>query len=327
MLDKLTHDREITPQQSAALSLIRKRGSGLAEKSPEIADDYRQGMTCNKIAEKYNVQGVTPEIAENAVRFALAVLLTDDERDEIRERFSKIRGAKFGNMTYERGTGLFGMTDRKKKKAAREGGKEAAAMGVGIHALTRGDKQAANERSREIQKEKGTGIYGLTPDERRKIGKKYGSAGGKKGGATSKERGVGVHAMTREELSRAGKKGGHAGGLISGPKNYKKKIGIHALSDNERSANGRKGIQMTLLSQGKTSWDSKTAKRKTRLSESGYLLQLSRQTEFVHGEGRGRATGRPDYKKITEKLNEVFHSGEEIRTIRAVRSHFQRLLK
>lgn len=241
--------KEVTTRQASAIRLAKKVGTELAKRNPEIAVDYRSGKTCNEIAEKYNVQGLTDEIARNAVRYALSILLAKKERNEILNHFAKIRGTNFA-------------------------------------------KQYAHE-----------------------------------GGIAARDKKAGVHAMTSEQLSEAGKKGSRKGGLISGKKNHDNKVGIHALTFEERSRNGRESIKAALLTQGKTPWNKIAIEPTTGLNEADYCHYLSEQIEFIYDGVRGGATGRPNFKKIAERLNEVFHSGKNIRTGVAVQSHLFRLRK
>ena len=90
------------------------------------------------------------------------------------------------------------------------------------------------------------------------------------------------------------------------------KIGIHGLSKEENEENRRKG----LLAKGYTLWTG-TRDSQTGLEELEYALKLMTDSSYIHQHGKLRNI--PDYKKIAEKLNEVFHQGRAIRNGTSVR--------
>ncbi len=91
----------------------------------------------------------------------------------------------------------------------------------------------------------------------------------------------------------------------------REKIGIHARSAKEKTESGRKLVK----SNGMTLW-TEGIDPETGLNELEYALILMENPEYIHKKGKLR--NHPDYKKITAKLNEIFHQGKSIRTTRTV---------
>lgn len=320
----------------AAIHISNERGAELAEIKPEIADDYRCGMTHQQIFQKYSAPGpdylpvlddLTESVGISTVRHALHILLEGTELALIRKARAIMTGEKFGPLSCELGLGIHGQTKEELRAAASAGGQKATELGVGIHAIGREGKREAQKRSTEVQRQNGTGFYDQSP-EAYAARVENGKRNGRKGGLSAKKKGVGIHAMTREELREAGRKGiigASKGGKIGGAKVRDEGLGIFAMSKEEKSEVGRASIRKSLETQGKVMWDHGRVDPETGLTEPELLIYLSRLDEYrnsAHDRGR---TGTINAVRIAERLNEVFHDGGQVRTHRAVSAYVFRL--
>ena len=84
---KQTPTPDLTPEQLAVIKLSRKIGSQIATYYPEIAEDYRAGLTHKKITEKYGFMSeyspLTFRTAVRAVGCALHDLIPEEELAEL----------------------------------------------------------------------------------------------------------------------------------------------------------------------------------------------------------------------------------------------------
>lgn len=128
----------------------------------------------------------------------------------------------------------------------------------------------------------------------------HNSAGGSKGGKASLQKRrndkSGIHGLSSKQLKDNGIKGGQ--------KCYDEKIGIHSLSRKERQSNSKKGT----IALGFVNWTDK---------ENAYLKSLVSDEKYQYH--KGRHFGKPNYPKITQELNQVFHEGKIVRTENSVR--------
>jgi hypothetical protein len=147
----------------------------------------------------------------------------------------------------------------------------------------------------------------LGNDELDIIKQEHNIYGGEKGGKASlqkrRDNRIGIHGLSTEQLSENGKRGGK--------KCYQDNIGIHSLTKQEIIQNSRKGTAAL----GFVNW---------MHEEQNYLMSIASDGQYQHQKGRHK--GKPDYIKITEELNKVFHEGESIRTKDGVRTTYVRLI-
>lgn len=171
----MTLDRLIADNRSRILArrFAAERGLMLQRESPEIAVNYRKGMTLRelvaqyRIVERFDLEPEQQTLAINIVYRALA-------------------GSSYPEPKYE---GL--LTPRERRRIGRQ------------HI-----RRTARANGKHVQ-ELGVGIFAATPEERRR----YASIGGKVGGARVKELGVGYCGLTPEERREASRKGTIALGL------------------------------------------------------------------------------------------------------------------
>ncbi len=131
----------LTDDQMSAIWLSRKIGRKIAIDCPEIADDYRQGMTADEIVMNYGFKeryGAN-EVTSAAVYYALRELIPEEEHRSLGEEHRSIgrqrgifsmdpkkkaeavsRGGRTaGNILYREGRGIFGLDDEQKAEVIR----------------------------------------------------------------------------------------------------------------------------------------------------------------------------------------------------------------
>lgn len=100
---------------------MKQFGPRLAQEAPEIAQDYANGLSYEQLIDKYAVidrYAVTYEIARGIVGLALRILLTQEERQEIREKFGFTHRSRGGltsglnNVRLKRGIHGFSKEER-----------------------------------------------------------------------------------------------------------------------------------------------------------------------------------------------------------------------
>jgi hypothetical protein len=125
----------------------------------------------------------------------------------------------------------------------------------------------------------------------------------KQTGIEAFKRREGIHALTREQRVEAGRKGG----LIRGPLSYQLRIGCHAMPPEALrehlgrfSPLGRKaGGVASVRAKGLTPFAPATPER---MAEIDFALRLAEDPRCL-------GPRRTNFKKIAEKVNDVFHSG------------------
>jgi len=155
---------KLAPEQITAIKKEVLLGRELQVLYPEIAEDYRKGMTHKEIVEKYNITGqfgVDEEFAKNTVGYSIrgilramfdlkpySGLITDKEE---LERLAQDHNIEGGRKTYEQGKGIHGMSEEERIEASRKGGKISAIL-RGQILWTEIEEQIALELHQEIGK-------------------------------------------------------------------------------------------------------------------------------------------------------------------------------
>lgn len=139
-----------TTEQLRAIRLAAAIGDDIRKDYPEIADEYRSGLTAPKLVDRYGFDGrygVGRQVAINAVRNAIRGhsgycyepyhgLIAD--RSE-REKLALIHNSQTGKEEYERKRGIHALNCRQKFDASRKGGLIGGPLSyrlrVGCHAL------------------------------------------------------------------------------------------------------------------------------------------------------------------------------------------------
>jgi hypothetical protein len=130
---------------------------------PEIAEDYRGGMTISEIIKKYdiiNIYGMKPKTAENSVRYAISgydgdidvasgeisypgLIQDRQELEKIAIEHHVTTGKKVGLKSKTEGTGIFSFTKEQRSDIGRKSGTAQYKNGIGIHAQTPEDHKRA----------------------------------------------------------------------------------------------------------------------------------------------------------------------------------------
>src|SRR3989344_4647842 len=121
----------LTREQIGGIRLTREIGSRLQKDFPEIADDYRNGMTSPEIIQKYKIHlryGITIQIAKESVYCALygneggfgtvpyKGLFSERERKRVSGEHAQIYHSAGGRKTLELRVGVHGRTAEQRKE-------------------------------------------------------------------------------------------------------------------------------------------------------------------------------------------------------------------
>lgn len=171
MIEKTITVQTLSKRKRSMIGMMTslKKGQELAERHPEIAYLYRDGMTLDKLAQKYvrNYE-ISPRVALNAIRYASIELLGEEAvRDIGKEHmhlYAPENGRRGGTITFEEGIGCFGMNKKKTRQARHKGGKIGGAIagrknyeaGVGIANLT---EEEMRENGRNAAISRGERLY------------------------------------------------------------------------------------------------------------------------------------------------------------------------
>ena len=206
----------LTREQLLALRKASELGKRLQEDFPEIADEYRNGMTLSKISSEYCIQELydaSRSVAITAVGNALrgydfdgiSYLGLIEDPEELRNiGLEHIR--ENGKALYELGKGIHGLTAEQMSEHSRKGGEAAYEMGTGIHSLTPEQKSEYGRKGGNSLYANKKGIHSLTPEQR--------SENARKAANVAYEMGKGVHGRTAEQMSEHGRKSAIARGLV-----------------------------------------------------------------------------------------------------------------
>ncbi len=220
----------------AAIIRSASLGVTLQRDMPEIVESYRKGFSLLEIVDMMNVcerYGVTRYVAKYGVRKAISG-----------------HDGNFRTGPYE---GLIGDEERR-------------------------------ELEREHKSDSGTrAVEHVSIAERIKNGREVHEAG------------LGIHALSVGQKSAAGK--------LGGDNTVKNRSGYHSLSTEKRRIFARESVK----SRGFVPWGEDEKKRAYEMSLMG---------EYQHSDGA--SAGRTDYSKLTDWVNDTFHSGRKVRTILAV---------
>ncbi len=171
---------KFSPQQWKAIKLSRKLGKQIAQDYPEIANNYKSGMTMLNIAKIYNFISMyevpSIKIMKEAMRGALEKLISTEELKILASEHRREWGKEWGKETLKRGIGLFSIIPEENLELRRKGGQISYEKGIGVHALSSDEKKEAGRKGGLISGrkvyDKGLGIHALTLEERREAGRK-----------------------------------------------------------------------------------------------------------------------------------------------------------
>lgn len=130
--------KDLPVGQLLAIRRSLEVGVQLQRDFPEVAEDYRGGMSISKIVDKYNLSlkyGISKKIATQSVHRALRGykggflrldsyegLIEESELEKLaREHWSR-RGSEAGTILYEKGLGIFSRTREQMIEDCKKGG-------------------------------------------------------------------------------------------------------------------------------------------------------------------------------------------------------------
>ena len=297
----------LTGEQLFAIRRSGEVGKRLQEDFPEIADEYRNGMTMSEISLEYCIQDLydaSREVARIAISYALrgydfggisypGLIEADEERRNIGLKHNR----ENGKATYEMGKGVHGLTAEQLSENSRKGGEASYEMGKGIHGMTTEQRTEHSKALYEMRK----GIHGLTTEQR--------SENGRKNGKAAYEMRKGIHGITAEQRRENGRKNGKAA--------YEKGKGIHGITAEQRSENSRKNV----IARGLVPWVlAEETNEHYTFSEVETAYRLSQCPEYRRGSLIKNA-------KIADELNVIFHNEGPVRTESAVGIQLSRYQK
>jgi general stress protein YciG len=312
----VTNVSDLTQEQRGAIRRAESLGAQLQEDlGEEIVCLYQGGVSQPAIAEELEIctkYGVTKDVAKSAIHLALcgtmnytgmpedveqyAGLLEGDELDLL----AKQHNQESGKRLYEMKKGIYAMTPEERSEASRKGGTIGGnaiyEMKKGVHAMSHEELSEAGSLGGKTVRDRKMGIFAQSSEEIRKAAVL--------GGKASYEMKKGIHAMSHEELIDACS--------LAGKTAYEMKKGVHAMSHEELSAAGRKGA----VTQGYAPWSG---------PELEQLANMMVSPEYSYDGGSHK--GRPNLNRISQSLNQIFHSGEQIRSAVSVKRKLHKLKK
>ena len=334
-----------TPAQIAAMQIVDRLSKVILRDHPEVADEYRSGLSQKKIALKHSLHvdhGI--KIARMAIGKAIQKLLDEEERTKLKRE----REVDAGRHAVENSLGAHGLSPERKREIGERLGKFVVEQVIGAHAMTTEQKREIGIRNYE----QGKGFHAFTMEQRRVIGRQCHEDGVgvhamsstelSDAGKKAHDMGVGIHAMTFEDRSALAKKTIAEGkGLASistedriatARRSYEEGKGIASMSADDLSAAGRKskemgvGIhgrseqqmkedtRMGILARGKIPWENFAYDIETQLDEHHYCIKLlSDDPKFQYTRGKSERVYY-DLQGIANELNEIFHGGSPVRS-------------
>jgi len=318
--------QSLTPAQITAIKRAKKLCPTIIGNHPEIAQDYRDGLTYREIAIKYNIDRyfkVGIRIAAESVRLAVKTLIPDEKE---RTGLVHEHRSKNGLDQVDQRKGIFGLSPKKRSANSRRAGLITQINRTGVFSLSKDELSAIGKRNWE----NGIGIAAITPERKRLINQKIANHSKKNGkgifaqtkeklvalGKMTYEKRIGIHGMTTEEKQAIGKKtyaeGKGCHSLTTeqlrtiGLDNCRKGIGMFKQTKEENISSSKKGR----LESGKSiPWDM-LVDSDSGLNEGDYCDKLMQESH--DGPLKDKAN------KIAQHLNEKFHGGRQVRTINSV---------
>lgn len=157
-LERMANDAQLSAEQIASIRLSKEKGRQIALDLPQIAEYYRNKMSLQEIAEKYNIAArynITEGISVSAVYYALSGnrgefgvatydgLITDPS--ELR-KIGLEHKANSGVRGYIYGLGIHALTSEERRENGRMGGQETYESKSGLHGLTHEEKMKAGHK-------------------------------------------------------------------------------------------------------------------------------------------------------------------------------------
>ena len=118
-----TEEEIRAPEQIKAVRVAEQKKEVILVEYPQVADDYREGLTYDEIATKYDIadkHGITQEIAKTAVSLAINILL-GSERAKVTSEHQATKKARGGQKTFEQKTGIHVLSHEERSDFGKKG--------------------------------------------------------------------------------------------------------------------------------------------------------------------------------------------------------------
>jgi hypothetical protein len=169
--------KHLNISQLRAIKKAALLGRKIQKEFPQIAKDYRNGLSKPKIAEKYNIESrynVGINVAQNAIGLALRghqghLRTTPYEgliknKKKLEQLASEHQAISFNSLT---------------KKQRSKNGKKAYELGLGIHGFTTKQRKENNSKAGKIARDKKLGVHAASKQQNAKWRRKAMIASGK----------------------------------------------------------------------------------------------------------------------------------------------------
>lgn len=140
--------------RSAAIKSAERLSKKIINEHPEVADDYRSGLSHREIAlkhELHNEAGITIGVAREAVRLALQTLMPDKERESCRQKIMLVIGKKVGRRLFLEKKGFHGLSPKERLRISSKSGKINYRRKTGLFGMSPKEKRLANIKSIHAQ--------------------------------------------------------------------------------------------------------------------------------------------------------------------------------
>lgn len=122
--------KKLSQRQVAAIKFARKRGKILAQDQPELADEWKAGVSYSQLSEKY-IAGISRSVGKEIIAQALKRLIPKEERSLISYQHKRQGGFQTGKMCVQTKAGIYGLSKRQKTLVSQMGKKASlAARGI-----------------------------------------------------------------------------------------------------------------------------------------------------------------------------------------------------
>lgn len=320
-------EREITPEQWAAIKHAIEIARNIQKENPEIAKWYREGFSQAEIAEKLGLKErypISDGSAQSLVGYALRgydgrfggtnfpPLLSESEL----EALAKKHNSETGKWTYENKKALFSLTQEQLKAASKKGAAILKEKGAGF--FDRENKIKGGKVAGSIIRNKKLGIFAANADEKKERSKKALIAQGKFPWA-EREYSETYCCLSEKEFML----------MLANSETYRHCRGrpnlqliadaINASYRAGETIRTKKAVGTELKREGFKGKDFRNYKKwKERecledrcvYGELEFALMLANSPHYQHSHGQ---KGEPNWRKIVSKLNELYHEGKSVR--------------
>ena len=149
----------LTDSNKAAIKFSILLGLEIKKYFPEIAEDYRQGLSLNDLVEKYNIKnffGKKEKVCQMGVLYAIkgydgqirlfkletySGLIEKNEAAIIGKEHNRKNSKKIGDHFFQEGLGIFKITKEERQKIGQKSGAKLVKEKLGVHAYTHEERK------------------------------------------------------------------------------------------------------------------------------------------------------------------------------------------